>query len=209
MAFNSFANEDPGIALIQEDPHSLEGTSLLARSTNPHLNESIVEFMNMCARFHFSLNVAPIRSTDTAHAYLHFCIHRELHLQIKLIELQGLLAQTQHEPRLKGPFPVALYRSMLTSLQTILDKLHSMRCVTSREEWHTVHRFLSSARLSSSLYTYVLSRNAHFSLDCSEGILDPRTQRKKRNGRERHFVFLDTSSGFQVESAAATLPPSC
>ena len=32
--------------------------------------------------------------------------YRELHLQIKLIELQTLLAQTQHEPRLKGPFPV-------------------------------------------------------------------------------------------------------
>jgi Aromatic acid exporter family member 2 len=60
---------------------------------------------------------------------------RELHLQIKLIELQGLLSQTQHEPRLKGPFPVAIYRSILTSLQTILDKLHSMRCVTTREEW--------------------------------------------------------------------------
>ena len=62
-------------------------------------------------------------------------MYRELHLQIKLIELQGLLAQTQNEPRLKGPFPIKLYRSMLTSLQTILDKLHSMRCVTSREEW--------------------------------------------------------------------------
>lgn len=64
---------------------------------------------------------------------------RELHLQIKLIQLQGLLAQTQHEPRLKGPFPVALYRAMLTSLQTILDKLHSMRCVTSREEWYVLN----------------------------------------------------------------------
>lgn len=61
----------------------------------------------------------------------------ELHLQIKLIELQGLLAQTQHEPRLKGPFPVHLYRGILTSLQSILDKLHSMRCVTTREEWYT------------------------------------------------------------------------
>ncbi|KAH9940360.1 uncharacterized protein BXZ73DRAFT_42666 [Epithele typhae] len=59
----------------------------------------------------------------------------ELHLQIKLIELQGLLSQTQHEPRLKGPFPVGLYRNILTSLQAILDRLHSMRCVTSREEW--------------------------------------------------------------------------
>ncbi|KAL0956925.1 hypothetical protein HGRIS_003029 [Hohenbuehelia grisea] len=61
----------------------------------------------------------------------------ELHLQIKLIELQGLLSQTQHEPRLKGPFPVQLYRGVLTSLQTILDRLHSMRCVTTREEWYT------------------------------------------------------------------------
>lgn len=57
-------------------------------------------------------------------------------MQIKLIELQGLLAQTQHEPRLKGPFPVHLYRGILTSLQTMLDKLHSMRCVTTREEWY-------------------------------------------------------------------------
>lgn len=61
--------------------------------------------------------------------------NRELHLQIKLIELQGLLAQAQHEPRFKGPFPVSLYRNILTSLQTILDKLHSMRCVTTKEEW--------------------------------------------------------------------------
>ena len=63
-------------------------------------------------------------------------IYRELHLQIKLLELQDLLKQTQHEPRLKGPFPIKLYRSILASLQTILDKLHSMRCVTTREEWY-------------------------------------------------------------------------
>ncbi|KAJ8508004.1 hypothetical protein ONZ45_g9692 [Pleurotus djamor] len=51
----------------------------------------------------------------------------ELHLQIKLIELQGLLAQTAHEPRLKGPFPIQLYRGILTSLQTILDRFHTFR----------------------------------------------------------------------------------
>ncbi|KAH7889008.1 hypothetical protein F5I97DRAFT_1804311 [Phlebopus sp. FC_14] len=82
-----------------------EGTPLLSKMGHAKLSTSIQEFMAM-----------------------------ELHLQIKLIELQGLLAQTQHEPRLKGPFPVLLYRSVLTSLQTILDKLHSMRCVTTREE---------------------------------------------------------------------------
>ncbi|KAJ6616683.1 hypothetical protein B0H10DRAFT_2036570 [Mycena sp. CBHHK59/15] len=72
------------------------------------------------------------RALSPAHARLSNSIKEfmamELHLQIKLIELQGLLALTQHEPRLKGPFPVHLYRSVLTSLQTILDKLHSMRC---------------------------------------------------------------------------------
>ncbi|KAI9447166.1 Fusaric acid resistance protein-like-domain-containing protein [Russula earlei] len=61
----------------------------------------------------------------------------ELHLQIQLLGLQDLLKQTRHEPRLKGPFPIKLYRSILASLQTILDKLHSMRCVTTREEWYT------------------------------------------------------------------------
>ncbi|KAI6037545.1 Fusaric acid resistance protein-like-domain-containing protein [Pisolithus marmoratus] len=85
-----------------------EGTPLLSKSASAILSNSVQEFMAM-----------------------------ELHLQIKLIELQGLLGQTQHEPRLKGPFPVMLYRSILTSLQTILDKLHSMRCVTTREEWWT------------------------------------------------------------------------
>lgn len=79
-------------------------------------------------RFHFSVPYEP--ST---------ILRRELHLQIKLIEIQGLLAQTQNEPRLKGPFPVQLYRGILTSLQTILDKLHSMRCVTTREEWYVFH----------------------------------------------------------------------
>ncbi len=60
----------------------------------------------------------------------------ELHLQVTLIQLEGLLAQTKHEPRLKGPFPVATYRSMLSCCQNILDKLHSMRCVTTRQDWY-------------------------------------------------------------------------
>ncbi|SNX83328.1 related to BRE4 - protein involved in endocytosis [Melanopsichium pennsylvanicum] len=60
----------------------------------------------------------------------------ELDLQVSLIKLEGLLAQTKHEPRLKGPFPVATYRSMLSCCQNILDKLHSMRCVTTRQDWY-------------------------------------------------------------------------
>ncbi|THH02540.1 hypothetical protein EW145_g6738 [Phellinidium pouzarii] len=90
------------------DISTSETSLLLPKSVSMKLNDSIRTFMAM-----------------------------ELHLQIKLLELQGLLAQTQHEPRLKGPFPVKMYRSILTSLQTILDKLHSMRCVTTREEWFT------------------------------------------------------------------------
>ncbi|EPQ57130.1 hypothetical protein GLOTRDRAFT_73697 [Gloeophyllum trabeum ATCC 11539] len=88
-----------------------EETALLSSQARIHLSNSIREFMAM-----------------------------ELHLQIKLIEMQGLLNQSQHEPRLKGPFPVKLYRNILTSLQTIMDKLHSMRCVTTREEWFTTVR---------------------------------------------------------------------
>ncbi|KAF8893583.1 hypothetical protein BD779DRAFT_1507033 [Infundibulicybe gibba] len=104
VASNSFAPEYRNEQRESAD-ESPEATTFVARQENTsRLNNSIEEFMSM-----------------------------ELHLQIKLIELQGLLAQTQHEPRLKGPFPVQLYRGILTSLQTILDKLHSMRCVTTRK----------------------------------------------------------------------------
>jgi len=107
-----YNNETEGERRRQYSPDSPEeNTPLLSKSASAQLSDSIQEFMAM-----------------------------ELHLQIKLIELQGLLAQTQHEPRLKGPFPILLYRSILTSLQTILDKLHSMRCVITREEWFTTVR---------------------------------------------------------------------
>lgn len=117
VSHNSFAAESVDFGGVDDeyDGESMpeEGSLLGQRTPNQsgrklHLRGSIEEFMAM-----------------------------ELHLQIKLIELQGLLAQTIHEPRLKGPFPVNLYRSILTSLQTILDQLHSMRCVTTREEWYT------------------------------------------------------------------------
>ncbi|KAI0765646.1 Fusaric acid resistance protein-like-domain-containing protein [Trametes elegans] len=110
VAFNSFSDSDLQVHAAEADEESPNEETHLLR-VNPALSHSIQHFMAM-----------------------------ELHLQIKLIELQGLLSQTQHEPRLKGPFPVALYRSILTSLQTILDRMHSMRCVTSREEWHTTVR---------------------------------------------------------------------
>lgn len=107
VASNSFAPEYRPES--DEDHEEEDEVSLVPQqSGKTRLNNSIHEFMAM-----------------------------ELHLQIKLIELQGLLAQTQHEPRLKGPFPVQLYRGVLTSLQRIMDQLHSMRCVTTREEWYT------------------------------------------------------------------------
>ncbi|KAJ2931494.1 hypothetical protein H1R20_g5603, partial [Candolleomyces eurysporus] len=108
VASNSFAPEYNGDHHEQDEGRP-EGSSLVGRNVQiSRLHNSIHEFMAM-----------------------------ELHLQIKLIELQNLLAQAQLEPRLKGPFPVKLYRDILTSLQTILDRLHSMRCVTTREEWYT------------------------------------------------------------------------
>jgi len=126
VASNSFAPEFREES-EEEDGPSSEGASLLVQPAHTtRLNNSIREFMSM---YVVDANLV---------CALFFCssvLFRELHLQINLIELQGLLAQAQHEPRLKGPFPVQLYRGVLTSLQTILDKLHSMRCVTTREEW--------------------------------------------------------------------------
>lgn len=61
----------------------------------------------------------------------------ELNLQIHLIKLEGLLSLTKHEPRLKGPFPVDTYKQFLGCCQNILDLLHTMNQVTSRNDWHT------------------------------------------------------------------------
>ena len=125
VASNSFAPvyRETGDA----DPVNSNRTSARHSATS-RLANSIQEFMAMSQDILIAHNIILIE-----------IFYRELHLQIKLIELQTLLAQTQHEPRLKGPFPVALYRQILISLQTILDKLHSMRCVTTREEWCVIH----------------------------------------------------------------------
>ncbi|SCZ97721.1 BZ3500_MvSof-1268-A1-R1_Chr4-3g07406 [Microbotryum saponariae] len=64
----------------------------------------------------------------------------EVHLQLSLIKLQGLLSATSHEPRLKGPFPIAPYQTILSSCQTILDLLTSIQQVTNREAWFTTVR---------------------------------------------------------------------
>jgi len=60
---------------------------------------------------------------------------RELHLQSQLSSLRDLLAQTRNEPRLKGPFAFDFYNEVLLSCERMLDRLHSMRCVTTRDEW--------------------------------------------------------------------------
>ncbi|ORX38403.1 Fusaric acid resistance protein-like-domain-containing protein [Kockovaella imperatae] len=59
----------------------------------------------------------------------------ELHLQGQLQSLRARLAETKNEPRLKGPFAYDFYKEALLSCERMLDRLHSMRCVTTREEW--------------------------------------------------------------------------
>ncbi|ODO11174.1 hypothetical protein I350_01778 [Cryptococcus amylolentus CBS 6273] len=59
----------------------------------------------------------------------------ELHLQSQLSSLKSLLAHTKNEPRLKGPFAFDFYKEVLLSCERMLDRLHSMRCVTTRDEW--------------------------------------------------------------------------
>lgn len=59
----------------------------------------------------------------------------ELALQVHLVSLQELLSHAPNEPRLKGPFPVKTYQSMLTSCQNILDKFLSIRIVVLKDVW--------------------------------------------------------------------------
>ncbi|CAO3595551.1 unnamed protein product [Absidia cylindrospora] len=59
----------------------------------------------------------------------------ELELQRTLLDLQTLLSQTPNEPRLKGKFPVATYRTMLDSCQNIVDKFLSMRTLILKDAW--------------------------------------------------------------------------
>lgn len=59
----------------------------------------------------------------------------ELHLQHQLGTLRGLLAHAKNEPRIKGPFPFDFYHEVLLSCERMLDRLHSMRCVTTRQDW--------------------------------------------------------------------------
>ncbi|KAF9976229.1 hypothetical protein BGZ73_008936 [Actinomortierella ambigua] len=59
----------------------------------------------------------------------------ELSLQMQLLRLYELLAETPNEPRLKGRFPVDTYRSMLGSCQNILDRFLSMRLVITQDRW--------------------------------------------------------------------------
>ena len=62
-------------------------------------------------------------------------VEMEMHLQISLIKLGTLLDFSRHEPRLKGPFPIQPYESVLQSCQRMLDALHSLRTVGTRPEF--------------------------------------------------------------------------
>ncbi|GAA5989156.1 hypothetical protein JCM5350_005105 [Sporobolomyces pararoseus] len=59
----------------------------------------------------------------------------EVQLQMTLIRVSGLLAATPHEPRLKGTFPTAAYRQILTSCQSILDTFTAVAKLTHRHQW--------------------------------------------------------------------------
>ncbi|GAA5842118.1 hypothetical protein JCM3766R1_000012 [Sporobolomyces carnicolor] len=59
----------------------------------------------------------------------------EVELQKNLIRVSGLLAATPHEPRLKGKFPTAQYRQILTSAQSILDTFTAVAKLTHRKQW--------------------------------------------------------------------------
>jgi hypothetical protein len=57
----------------------------------------------------------------------------ELALQGLLMHLKALLPAAENEPRLKGPFPVAEYRKLLSSAQDILNILSHFRITLAEE----------------------------------------------------------------------------
>ena len=103
-----------------------EASPLICEETKTELESRVEQLQAMSACFFTWANL------------LRVILFRELHLQLQLIKLQSLLVQASREPRLKGPFPVTLYKSILSSLQAVLDRLHSMRCVTTHPEWYKV-----------------------------------------------------------------------
>ncbi|KAJ1960357.1 hypothetical protein GGI12_003845, partial [Dipsacomyces acuminosporus] len=57
-------------------------------------------------------------------------LDNELQLQSSLMEIASLLSDTQNEPRLKGPFPMATYQRILNACQRLLDAMVAARWVT-------------------------------------------------------------------------------
>ncbi|KAJ2607657.1 hypothetical protein H4S08_004747 [Coemansia sp. RSA 1365] len=53
----------------------------------------------------------------------------EMQLQSSLLEIRTLLTDTQNEPRLKGPFPAAVYGRIISASQRILDAMVAARWV--------------------------------------------------------------------------------
>ncbi|RHZ54171.1 hypothetical protein Glove_429g25 [Diversispora epigaea] len=94
---------------VRENPQTRDmesyDTTVLLPKTSQHLSKSTKEFMDM-----------------------------ELFLQVSLLKLSDLLAQTPNEPRLKGPFPRGTYNEILSGCQNILDKLLSMRIAVTKED---------------------------------------------------------------------------
>ncbi|KAI8321477.1 hypothetical protein GQ54DRAFT_181701 [Martensiomyces pterosporus] len=56
-------------------------------------------------------------------------LDNELQLQESLMEIRTLLNDTQNEPRLKGPFPIATYQRILNACQRLLDAMVAARWV--------------------------------------------------------------------------------
>lgn len=72
---------------------------------------------------HYYQNFDHLSTKATLSYFLSF----ELKLQQTLMRLSQLMPLTRMEPRLKGPFPVEVYKEMLQSCQNILDKFVAMR----------------------------------------------------------------------------------
>jgi len=117
---DSHAQEDTDDSAGSDDESGALLPQSMKQVSHPHFTPGAKKFMAMYV---------------TPHRYDWTLISRELHLQGQLGTLNDLLKHTKNEPRLKGPFAFGFYKECLLSCERMLDRLHSMRCVTTRAEW--------------------------------------------------------------------------
>ncbi|ORY91108.1 hypothetical protein BCR43DRAFT_538228 [Syncephalastrum racemosum] len=97
------------------------------KSISGILNRLGEYYIYLVGTFLYSEPDNPPTAVDIKHS-----LKMETKIQATITNARVLLELTDHEPRLKGPFPKAFYKEMLASSQSILNHLGSIRVSLSK-----------------------------------------------------------------------------